>query len=140
MKPFHCRCQLQVIRQKTAVHSQYCRWLWLHCFNPVTTCEEPGWLWWLISPLFIWVYLGFSIFLLILACWESFWALPFYLSAVGENKSGNGDSQDTQWHSCKFKPENSTLSPCNAACTNKHFQKDLLWTAQEKWSKAWPWS
>lgn len=52
-----------------------------------------------------------------------FWALPPYLSTVGGNKFGNGDSQDTQWHSCKFKPENSTLSPCNAACTKKEKKK-----------------
>lgn len=66
-----------------------------------------------------------------------FWALLSYLTTRREAKSGNADSWEMHWHSCKYKPEDSTLHRHDVDCTEHQlFQKDLFWTAQAEWSRA----
>lgn len=96
--------------------------------------QQPGWFLGIITAQ---IHLGLPCIQLFYSFVCFFWALLSYLTTRREAKSGNADSWEMHWHSCKYKPEDSTLHPHDVVCTEHQlFQKDLFWTAQAEWSRA----
>lgn len=82
--------------------------------------QQPGWI---LGIIIAQINLDLYCIQLLTSFFCFFWALLSYLSSTREAKSGNADSWDTHWHSCKDKPENLTLHPMVVSALNISFSK-----------------